>query len=149
MTFRWRADDGPTMNAGLVVVCFFSWDPDQYCYETQYFCVLSGGGGVRITCPPLWIRTCVCVSYRPPGKSQRYMNNNKIANLNVPYGILVKIPWKIKKLLVSLGILVETPIPRKSQTCVLGSPDIDPLENHKAIGFLMNPGADPLKITKL
>ena len=44
MAFRWRGDDGPTLNAGLVALCF-SGDPDQYCYETQYFCDFSGWGG--------------------------------------------------------------------------------------------------------
>ena len=27
----WRANDGPTLNAGLVALFFFSGDPDQYC----------------------------------------------------------------------------------------------------------------------
>ena len=30
MAFRWRANDGPTSNAGLVALRF-SGDPDQYC----------------------------------------------------------------------------------------------------------------------
>ena len=30
MAIRWRADDGPTLNAGLVAL-WFPWDPDQYC----------------------------------------------------------------------------------------------------------------------
>ena len=37
MTFRWRADDGPILNAGLIAL-WFSGDPDQYCLETLYFC---------------------------------------------------------------------------------------------------------------
>ena len=82
MTFRLHADDGPTMNAGLVVVCFFHEIRTSIAMKPNIF-VFYWGVGVRITCPPLWIRTCVCVSYRPPGKSQRYMNNNKIANLYV------------------------------------------------------------------
>ena len=45
MAFRWCADDGPTLNAGLV-----AWDPDQYCKETLYFCDFKGGSG---PCPPL------------------------------------------------------------------------------------------------
>ena len=46
MAFRWCADYGPTLNAGLVVLWFYS-DPDQY-YATKtklYFCDFSGGGG--------------------------------------------------------------------------------------------------------
>ena len=43
MTVCWRDDD-----AG---------DPDQYCKETLHFCAFSGGG-VQITCPPLWICPC-------------------------------------------------------------------------------------------
>ena len=30
MAFHWRADDGPTLIAGLVAL-LFSGDPDQYC----------------------------------------------------------------------------------------------------------------------
>ena len=51
MAFRWRADDGPTLNAGLVALCF-SGDPDQFCYETLYFCDFSGGGGPDLLPPP-------------------------------------------------------------------------------------------------
>ena len=35
MAFRWRADNGPSLNAGLVALCF-SEDPDQYCLETLF-----------------------------------------------------------------------------------------------------------------
>ena len=31
MAFRWWADDGLTLNSGLVALCDFSGDPDQYC----------------------------------------------------------------------------------------------------------------------
>ena len=47
--FRWRADDGPTLNAGLVA-SGFSGGPDQYCYETIYLCDFSGGGGTDRLC---------------------------------------------------------------------------------------------------
>ena len=36
MAFRWRADDGPTLNAGLIAL-WFSGDLDRYCFETLYF----------------------------------------------------------------------------------------------------------------
>ena len=54
MAFRWRADDGPTLNAGLVA-CDFSGDPDQYCKETLYFFLFFqvGGGGPNPLSPPL------------------------------------------------------------------------------------------------
>ena len=42
MAFRCRADDDPTLNAGLVALCGFSGDPDQYCKETLYFSDFSG-----------------------------------------------------------------------------------------------------------
>ena len=32
----WRADNGPTLNAGLVAVCDFSGDLEQYCLETLF-----------------------------------------------------------------------------------------------------------------
>ena len=31
MAFRWRADNGPNLYAGLVALLPFSWDSDQYC----------------------------------------------------------------------------------------------------------------------
>ena len=30
IAFHWRVDDGPTLNASLIALCF-SGDPDQYC----------------------------------------------------------------------------------------------------------------------
>ena len=36
-SFRWRADNGPTLNAGLVALGF-SGDLDLYCLKTLYFC---------------------------------------------------------------------------------------------------------------
>ena len=46
------ADNGPTLNAGLVA-CDFSGDLDQYCLETIFFVMFKGGGGgVRTPCPP-------------------------------------------------------------------------------------------------
>ena len=50
--FRLRADDGPTLNFGLVALCF-SENPDKYCHETLYMCGFSEGGGVRTPYPPL------------------------------------------------------------------------------------------------
>ena len=40
------ADDGPTLNAYLVALCF-SGDPDQYCKEILYLCDFSEGVGVQ------------------------------------------------------------------------------------------------------
>ena len=44
MAFPWCADDGLTLNAGLVAL-WFSRDTDQYCWEILYFCDFTGGGG--------------------------------------------------------------------------------------------------------
>ena len=33
MAFRWRTDDGPTLNAGLVALLFFNSIPPTPCYE--------------------------------------------------------------------------------------------------------------------
>ena len=53
MAFCWRADDGPTLNAGLVA----TGDPDKYCIETLYFfLIFQRGGGGWPPIPPLWIR---------------------------------------------------------------------------------------------
>ena len=51
MAFRWRADDGPTLNAGLVAV-IFAGDPDLHCLKTLYFCDFSGEGGGPDPLPP-------------------------------------------------------------------------------------------------
>ena len=56
MAFRWRADDGPTLNVGLVAL-WLSGDPDQYCEETLYFRDFSGGGGL-VPMHPFWIQAC-------------------------------------------------------------------------------------------
>ena len=55
MAFRWRANDGPTLNAGLVVLRI-SGDPVHYCLEILYFLDFSrggGGGGSGPSVPPL------------------------------------------------------------------------------------------------
>ena len=45
MAFRWRTDDGQTLNVGLVALGFLR-DLNVYCYKTLYFCIFQGGGGV-------------------------------------------------------------------------------------------------------
>ena len=54
LRFACCADDGQTLNAGMVAL-WFSGDPDQYYLGTIYFCDFSGVG-VRTPCPPFWIR---------------------------------------------------------------------------------------------
>ena len=50
----WRADNGPTLNAGLVAKnCDFSGDLDQYFLETLFFCDFSGGPGPSPLDPPM------------------------------------------------------------------------------------------------
>ena len=65
MAFRWRADDCPTLNAGLIAL-WFSGDLDRYCYETLCFCDFSRGSGPPV--PPLdppmillYVRLCMCL----------------------------------------------------------------------------------------
>ena len=43
MAFPWHADDGPTLNAGLV--CDFTVDSDPYCLEPYIFVFFFFGGG--------------------------------------------------------------------------------------------------------
>ena len=53
MAFRWRADDGPALNAGLVlqvIMTNFAWKPYIFVIFQGgggglYFCVFQGGGG--------------------------------------------------------------------------------------------------------
>ena len=58
MVFRWRANDGPILNAGLVALRFFR-DPDQYCLKKLYFCDFFRGGGANPLFPPLDLRMSV------------------------------------------------------------------------------------------
>ena len=51
MAFRWRADDGSTLNAGLVFRGIRASTAKKACI----FEMFRGGGGVRIPAP-LWIR---------------------------------------------------------------------------------------------
>ena len=50
MVFRWRADDDPTLNAGLVALRFFR-GSGPLLLENPIFCDFSGGA--RPPCPPL------------------------------------------------------------------------------------------------
>ena len=47
MAFRWRADDGPTLNAGLVHVAllFFNGSGPVLLNKPYIFCNFSGGSG--------------------------------------------------------------------------------------------------------
>ena len=53
MASRWRADDGPTLNAGLIAL-WFSGDLDRCCFEALCFFVILQGGPDPLS--PLWIR---------------------------------------------------------------------------------------------
>ena len=57
MAFRWRADDGPTLNAGSVALWFFRGSGPEL-LRTPIVCDFSGGWGSEPRSPPLWIRTC-------------------------------------------------------------------------------------------
>ena len=52
--FFWRADDGPTLNAG-----FFQ-GIETSIAKKPFFCDISGGG--LDPCPLLWIRACLKVT---------------------------------------------------------------------------------------
>ena len=48
LAFRWRADDAPTLNAGMVAVSFFMWVGVAYSSipkESYSFVIVQGGGG--------------------------------------------------------------------------------------------------------
>ena len=57
MAFLWRADDGPTLNSGLVALRFFRRSGPGVSavllYETLNFCDFSGGSGSGPPSPPL------------------------------------------------------------------------------------------------
>ena len=52
MAFRWRADYGPILTAGVVALRFQG-DPDQDFQKKKTIFVMFQGGGVRTPCPPL------------------------------------------------------------------------------------------------
>ena len=49
MAFRWRADDGPTLNTGLVAAIF----PGIRTCIARKPCIFQGGGGPDPLSPPL------------------------------------------------------------------------------------------------
>ena len=55
LAFRWRADDGPTVNAGLVSLWFFR-GSRPILLGNPIFCDCSGGPDPL---SPLWIRACL------------------------------------------------------------------------------------------
>ena len=62
MAIRWRADNGPTLNASLVALQFFS-GSGPVLLENLYFVIFQGGGGSGPLSPPLWIRACIVLVY--------------------------------------------------------------------------------------
>ena len=60
MAFRWRVDDGPTLNAGLVdLSCFKGLWPVLLRNPILLRSFRGGGGGVRTPCTLHWIRAWV------------------------------------------------------------------------------------------
>ena len=55
--FRWRADDDPTLNAGLVVFSF-SGLRTSIAKKPYIFMIFQGGSKPPVTL--LWIRQCIC-----------------------------------------------------------------------------------------
>ena len=55
MAFRWRADDGPTLNAGLMAAFYRGSGP--VLLENPIFLRFFRGGPDPLPPPPLWIRT--------------------------------------------------------------------------------------------
>ena len=70
MVFRWRADDGPTLNAGFCSFVIFQGIRASIAKKPYVFVIFrGGGGGVRTPCPPSGsardpVRTYVIVSKR-------------------------------------------------------------------------------------
>ena len=58
MAFRWRTDDGPTLNAGFVAVIFQGILISIA--KKPYILGIFQGGGSGPPAPSLWIRTCIC-----------------------------------------------------------------------------------------
>ena len=56
MAFRWLANDGPSLNAGLVAVNFQG-IPTSIAKKPYIFVIFQGGGGPDLL-SPLWIHPC-------------------------------------------------------------------------------------------
>ena len=63
MTFRWRADDGPTLNAGLVALYIFRGSTSIA--KKPYFVIFQGGSPEPLPRPP------------PSGSAHGLDSNNK------------------------------------------------------------------------
>ena len=53
MEFRWRADDGPTLNADLVAVCFFQGIRTSIATEPYSIVIFQEGRSGPLPRPPL------------------------------------------------------------------------------------------------
>ena len=63
MAFRWRADDDPTLKAGLVALLFLG-ILASIAKKPYIFMIFRGGGGVKSPCPPsgsAHVRQCVSI----------------------------------------------------------------------------------------
>ena len=74
MAFRWRADDGPTLSAGLVV-----WIRSSIAKKSYIFVIFQGGGGSPTPCPTLriraWDRTMYTYTENPFYRAYRLLYN--------------------------------------------------------------------------
>ena len=59
MAFRWQADDGTTLNVGLVALWFFR-GPGPVLLRYPLFVIFQE---IRTPCLPLWIRPCACLHF--------------------------------------------------------------------------------------
>ena len=57
MAFRWRAEDGPTLDGGLAALIFFRGSGPILLKNPTFLQFFKGGGGANPLCP-LWIRPC-------------------------------------------------------------------------------------------
>ena len=56
MAFRWRADDDPTLNAGLVAFFIFQGIGTSITRKSYIFAIFQGGEGGPDPLPPLNLR---------------------------------------------------------------------------------------------
>ena len=65
MAFRWRPDDGLTLNSGLVALRFSKWIRTNIAKKTFFVIFQGGGGGSVPPVAPLWIRPCQSRNFQP------------------------------------------------------------------------------------
>ena len=106
--FLWRADNGPTLNAGLAALWFF-WGSRTEWNVSLYFCEFSGGWGLD-PLSPHWIRPC-----------QRFLRGTRTV-------VMCRIVWIFTEAYAILYYMLDTSFSISEHFCPM---DLDMGESSK------------------